>query len=288
MASPGWSSAENASRYAEFTRRFPLYQRTSEDLASLLPLQDASLVVDLACGTGATTEVLLGKVPGNTRIIAVDGSEAMQAIARERITDPRVAWVTARLEGFDAALNEPAGADAVICNSAIWQSDLPATFAAVRHVLRPGGRFAFNIAGGFVRLDQPVPKPAEPRRRVPSLFELMHAVAVHDYGHTSPLPSGPRTPRPTLEQLRELLAAAGLRMLHSEVFEYGQSVEAHYAWLKVPVFTEWAYGALSYEQRMAALDKAYNRFLELDQAAGPDGQEPRRNPWLAVVAGLAR
>jgi trans-aconitate methyltransferase len=95
MPRPGWSSVENANHYADFTRRYPLYQRTSEDLASLLALQDANLVVDLACGTGATTKVLLDKVSGDARIIAVDGSEAMQAIARERITDPRVARVSA-------------------------------------------------------------------------------------------------------------------------------------------------------------------------------------------------
>jgi ubiquinone/menaquinone biosynthesis C-methylase UbiE len=281
MPSEGWASAENASRYAEFTRRYPLYQRTSQDLVGLLALENASLVVDLACGTGATTEVLLETLSDDARVIAVDGSEAMQAVARQRITDRRVSWVTARLESFDTASDQLTQVDAVICNSAIWQSDLAATFAAVRNVLRAGGGLAFNIASRFMRLEQPA--TPEERHVTPSLFELMHAVAVYDYGLAPPPPSGPRRLRPTVDQLGELLAAAGLRMRHTEVFEYEEPADASYAWLKVPVFTEWGFGTLPYEQRMAALDKAYRRLRELEQA---NGTTTRRTRWLAVVATL--
>jgi hypothetical protein len=205
----------------------------------------------------------------------------MQAVARQRITDRRVSWVTARLESFDTASDQLTQVDAVVCNSAIWQSDLSATFAAVRNVLRAGGVLAFNIASRFMRLDPPV-TPEEPHV-TPSLFELMHAVAVYDYGLAPPPPSGPRRPRPTVDELSELLAAAGLRIRHTEVFEYEEPADASHAWLKVPIFTEWGFGTLPYEQRMAALDKAYRRLRELEQA---NGTATRRTRWLAIVAAL--
>ena len=53
-----WDIAENAASYADFCRRFPKYEETSKDLAELLPVASAGLVVDLACGTGTTTGVI--------------------------------------------------------------------------------------------------------------------------------------------------------------------------------------------------------------------------------------
>lgn len=281
MPNDGWAAAENARLYADFAEKFPMYRLTSQDLVSRLDLENVSLVVDLACGTGATTEVLLAAVPERARIIAVDGSEAMQAVARQRVVDERVSWVVARLESFDVALDRPGQVDAIVCNSAIWQADLAATFAAVRKVLRPGGQFAFNVGSQFVDLGRRT-NAEEPPPATPSIFELMQAVAVYDHGFVPPRPAGPRRPRLTEEQLAALLTSAGLQVRSTAVFEHEQPSEASYAWLRVPVFTEWNFGTLPYEQRMAALDKAYRRLQELEQSNGTPVR--RTQSWLVVVA----
>ena len=67
-----------------------------------------------------------------------------------------------------------AGVDAVVCNSAIWQTDVQASAAAVRRVLRPGGRFVFNLAAAMladhVNAGQPDP-----------LMDAMKAIAARDF-----------------------------------------------------------------------------------------------------------
>jgi hypothetical protein len=59
----GWDDAENATAYARYCREFPLYRDTSAVLASLAGLETAGLAVDLACGTGATTQAILARLP---------------------------------------------------------------------------------------------------------------------------------------------------------------------------------------------------------------------------------
>jgi SAM-dependent methyltransferase len=129
-----WHSAENARRYAEFARTHTTYQQTSRDVVGLArPAADAT-IVDLACGTGITTEAVLSVLGENGRIIAVDASNAMLAAAQSVIQDQRVRWLHSPAERLnDGTL---AGVDAVVCNSAIWQADVQATAAAVRRVLR--------------------------------------------------------------------------------------------------------------------------------------------------------
>ncbi|MFF4822661.1 hypothetical protein ACFY20_06370 [Streptomyces sp. NPDC001312] len=39
--------------------------------------------------------------------------------------------------------------------SAVWKTDTATVFAAVAHILRPGGRFVFNIGGGFAGVRHP-------------------------------------------------------------------------------------------------------------------------------------
>ncbi len=59
-----WGEDDNARRYDAYVRQYPNYQETSRDLVALaLPPADASVsdaaVLDLACGTGATTREIL-------------------------------------------------------------------------------------------------------------------------------------------------------------------------------------------------------------------------------------
>jgi SAM-dependent methyltransferase len=142
----GWDDTLNAELYARFTRNYPFYTVTSRDLAGRASLPGARRVVDLCGGTGATAAVLLEILPPAARIISVDAAAAMQAVGRHALPDPRVSWITARAEDAARHVREPA--DAVVCNSAIWKTDTPAVFAAVKTMLRP----------------RPVPQRADHRR----------------------------------------------------------------------------------------------------------------------------
>ncbi|HEX4815943.1 MAG TPA: class I SAM-dependent methyltransferase [Nonomuraea sp.] len=263
----GWDEDTTAEAYTAFTRAFPMYRETSRDLARRAHLADSRLVVDLCGGTGATAEAILALAPAHARVISLDQAATMQCVGRRTLTDPRLSWVTAPAE--DLAHHVPHHADAVVCNSAIWKTDVPTVFAAVRRILRPGGRFVFNIGGGFAGVAHPDEKTA---RTGPSLNTLIHQIAARDYSYTPPLSDA--RPKLPLDVVEAQLAAAGMTALETEVTAQHSTMAEKKAWLSIPVFAR-PDGQFTYEQRMEILDKAY-------ALTTPDTTVV--TSWLVVVA----
>jgi len=264
----GWDEDTTAEAYAAFTRDFPMYGRTSRDLAHRAGLAGSSLVVDLCGGAGATAEAILDLVPMQAEVISVDNAAAMQRVGRRTLPDSRLTWVTAPAEDLADHVTGPA--DAVVCNSAIWKTNVRAVFAAVHQVLRPGGRFVFNIGGGFAGVRHPDEISA---RTGPSLNSLIHQVAARDYGYTasSAVEVPPKLP---LETVTEHLTVAGMTVLDSEVVAQHSTMAEKKAWLSIPIFARPA-GEFTHAQRMDILDKAYS-------LTRPDA--PTVTSWLVVVA----
>ncbi|MFB6984444.1 class I SAM-dependent methyltransferase [Streptomyces sp. NPDC056304] len=265
----GWDEDTNAEAYEAFTRAHPMYGATSRDLACRAHLADAGLVVDLCGGAGATARAILELLPDRARVVSVDNAAAMQRVGRRTLTDARLAWVTAPAEQL--ADHVPTGsADAVVCNSAIWKTDTAAVFAAVAHVLRPGGRFVFNIGGGFAGVRHP---DEQAIRTGPSLNALIRQVAARDHGYTPP-PIAADTPKLPLETVTEQLAAAGLTVIDAEITAQHSTMAEKRAWLSIPVFAR-PEGKFTHTQRMQILDAAY-------ALTTPDA--PAVTSWLVVVA----
>ncbi|GAA2614467.1 class I SAM-dependent methyltransferase [Streptomyces sp. LARHCF252] len=100
--------------------------------------------LDLCCGTGAGVGVLAGVC--RERVTGVDFSAGMLDIARAQVRSagPPVSWVRADARALPFA---PAF-DLVVSFGAFGHflpRELPALFAQVRSVLRPGGCFAFPL-----------------------------------------------------------------------------------------------------------------------------------------------
>ncbi|MFD0204049.1 MULTISPECIES: class I SAM-dependent methyltransferase [Saccharothrix] len=264
----GWDEDTTAEAYAAFTRDFPMYAATSRDLARRAELADGRLVVDLCGGAGATAEAILELVPIDAQVVSLDNAAAMQRVGRRTLADPRMSWVTAPAE--DLADHVPGAADAVVCNSAIWKTDVPQVFAAVRQVLRPGGRFVFNVGGGFAG----VRHPDETNMHTgPSLNTLIHQVAARDYGYAPP-PAAEAVPKLPLDTITKHLSAVGLTVVDTEVVAQHSTMAEKKAWLSIPVFAR-PDGEFTHAQRMDILDKAYS-------LTKPD--TPTVTSWLVVVA----
>lgn len=127
----------------------PSYDRVATAVVSLghevldrLPLHGDETVLDAGCGPGAVTEQLVARLPEG-RVIAVDASPTMGALAAERLgarAEVRVADLT------ELELDSPV--DAVLSTATMhWIRDHDALFARIRSALREGGRFVAQCGG---------------------------------------------------------------------------------------------------------------------------------------------
>lgn len=264
----GWDEEATAETYAAFTRDFPMYAATSRDLAQRADLAASRLVVDLCGGAGATAQAVLELAPTDAQVISLDSAAAMQRVGRRSLTDPRLTWITAPAE--DLADHVAGPVDAVVCNSAIWKTDVPRVFAAVHEILRPGGRLVFNIGGGFAGVRHNDETHA---RTGPSLNTLIQRIAARDYGYAPP-PAAGASPKLPLNAVAEHLSAAGMTILDTEVIAQHSTMAEKKAWLSIPVFAR-PDGQFTYAQRMDILAKAYS-------LTTPD--TPTVTSWLVVVA----
>ena len=253
-----WGEDDNARRYDAYAREYPSYRETSRDLIALaLPSADAAAaaaVLDLACGTGATAREILAVLGPDGKMTGVDKSAAMLGVAASSVTDPRATWIQARAESVDQHVTVPV--DAVICNSAVWQTDVAATAMAVRAVMRVGGRFAFNLPAGI--LDDGDDHGSG--ERYPSLLSEMRAIAGRDCGWApDDLAPGRVRQRLSRDSICRFLVAAGFDVEQVTEVNHHNSAESQRAWMSVPIFTRDWLGGLSYQDRMRVLDKAYDR-----------------------------
>ncbi|MBB4663568.1 class I SAM-dependent methyltransferase [Conexibacter arvalis] len=112
-----------------------------------LELDGGETVLDLGCGTGRITRALLERLPDG-RVIAVDGSAAMVAAARENLPAERATVVHSDLLALDLAGLPGIPADAAISTATFhWIADHDALFARVRDQLRPGAQFVAQCGG---------------------------------------------------------------------------------------------------------------------------------------------
>jgi len=278
-----WDDAENAAQYAAYTRQFPMYALTSRDLVRLAGLVPDATVVDLACGTGVTSQQILAALGPDGRLTGVDRSAAMLAVAASSVQDDRVSWVQAPAEEFDQQVTGPA--DAVICNSAIWQTQFTRTVAAVRAVLAGDGIFAFNIGVEFVRGAGRDRRSAERPGDEPSLIGTMRTIAAAEYGWSSPASrastgtgsTGTGSPHRYLseDEIEQVLRDSGFPAVRTQWVDYELPPGSLLAWLRVPAFTDRQLPGLPYEVRMTVLDKACEQL-------GP--VEAGVSRWLTVAA----
>ncbi len=119
-----------------------------------VPLLDAAgvapgdRVLDLASGAGEPALTVAKRVGPSGHVTATDLSPEMLAIVARRAKAAGLGNVTCQVADMEHLPFEAASFDRVICRFGIMYSpDATATCAAVRRVLRPGGRAAFMVWG---------------------------------------------------------------------------------------------------------------------------------------------
>ncbi len=144
-----WGSWLNAEIYDRFVREHEIYDWLNRRLVDFSRVAEVGRILDLACGTGATTLACLRAMDPRAEIVGIDASEPMIRVARTNVLDPR-----ARFEVLPAAEADRLGGefDRVVCCAAFWQFPfLGPVFRALARCTRPGALLVFNVPAERVR-----------------------------------------------------------------------------------------------------------------------------------------
>ena len=113
--------------------------RPARELLARVPLTNPPFVVDLGCGPGNSTELLVARFPG-ARVAGMDNSNAMLETARKRL--PGVVFEAADIKNWvpDVAPN------LVYANAALqWVGDHETLIPRLFKLLAPGGVLAIQM-----------------------------------------------------------------------------------------------------------------------------------------------
>jgi ubiquinone/menaquinone biosynthesis C-methylase UbiE len=120
-----------------------LMQPYAAELAARLTGLASGRLLEIAAGTGVVTRALARTLPEAVRITATDLNQPMLDFAATRPGTARVEW---RQADALALPFEDGAFDAVVCQfGAMFFPDKQAAFREVRRVLKPDGRFLFDV-----------------------------------------------------------------------------------------------------------------------------------------------
>jgi len=256
-----WDDPRAAETYAEIVAAGRLYRFLAGILAELVDPRPGERLLDLAAGTGIVAERLLARAGPGVSLVLADGAAAMLRVALPRFP----AGIAAGAVVSPAAL--PFGSsifDAGTCSAALWHFvPLDRSLSEVARVLRPGGRFAWNV-------------PAAQLADVPDLPPAPLQVALAREGERrfgrAPAPAGPVRRRTDLLALAE---EAGLELLEERVDDIPVPAAELAALARLPAFGGRLYPDVPPAGREAWVDAALAR-------VDPSEASPVR--WWSCVA----
>jgi ubiquinone/menaquinone biosynthesis C-methylase UbiE len=167
---------------------------STADLLQQAGIEPGMTVLDAACGTGAATVPAAERVRPGGRVVAVDFSPEMLALASEKASRRALLNIDWRLEDVTALDLPPESFDAVLCLFALFSvADMTALAASLWRLVRPGGRLVVVTKG---------------RPFLAPLGDQFFDAAVAEAPDLQPPQPWQRTDTPA--RLREVLAAAGV------------------------------------------------------------------------------
>ena len=120
-----------------------IFEPYAADLAERVAAVQPQEVLEVAAGTGVVTRALASRLHADVRIVATDLNPPMLDQAARRLSDARVEW---RQADALALPFEDQRFDAVVCQfGAMFFPDRVGAYREALRVLRPGGRFLFNV-----------------------------------------------------------------------------------------------------------------------------------------------
>lgn len=120
-----------------------VFEPYAADLCGRLHDLGEQRVLETACGTGIVSRALACALPERASVVATDLNQSMLDFAAARAAAPNVTW---RQANALALPFEDGGFGAVVCQFGVmFFPDKQAAYREALRVLRPGGRFLFNV-----------------------------------------------------------------------------------------------------------------------------------------------
>ncbi len=121
-----------------------IFERYAFDLAGRIVDTSPQSILETAAGTGVLTRAMASRLPESVRIVATDLNQPMLDRATSRQSDDR--RITWRQADALALPFENQSFDVVACQfGAMFFPDKVQGYREARRVLKPGGRFLFNV-----------------------------------------------------------------------------------------------------------------------------------------------
>jgi len=140
----GGGEAEERFSFSKFAAH-PFFREVNEWLVSHAAIKPGTEVVDLGCGPGAVTEIILKWMgaPPSGHVFAIDPSSSALVQAAQRIQSAVVRFIQGTAERISSLVPPPVDT-VVFCNAIHLVQDKAQVISGISKVLRPGGVLAFN------------------------------------------------------------------------------------------------------------------------------------------------
>ena len=253
------------------------YRSLNGRLVDMADVRSGQRIVDLACGTGAVTKLILERLRGarDSVVIAMDQSASALKEAMDDLKDARdaaVQFVHTRVEQVSDTIKE--SVDTIFyCNAIHYVVDKDALLVEVAKALKPGGQFAFNTS--FFKGGQAPESGVFYRRWMLTASRTLR----RDYG-LKPVRSAKVESRKHLtpDEYRELLERNGFRVVRQEIDSVLVPIQG---WLDISSFEDFITGIMP----GVPLDKASAALTEgVIQTFSDMNVEYIPRNWLEVLA----
>lgn len=145
MVASDWMMSMARGNFPELYERLlvePLFRPWGNVLLDAVSLAPGSRVLDVACGTGIVARLARARIGDKARIVAIDRSPAMLAVARA--VEPTIDWREG--DATELPVRDDEQFDVVVCQEGLqFFPDRPAAMRAIRRVLAPGGRVGVAV-----------------------------------------------------------------------------------------------------------------------------------------------
>lgn len=242
---------KSAELYDQFESKFGLFEALTMELAMTCNLRAGMQVCDIGCGTGTSSFILQHLVGSNGKVIGMDFSSEMLAIAQKRLGQrdkSNLDFILCDANELDENINFEL--DCIMYNACIFLiPDPDKTLQSAYSILKLGGSVAMNYLVGMydTNFDGELPKT--------NLFERarLNNKSFAPYGRAIL----------NIGDLPSILESIGYKNIRSGIVSIELPIEAINAFYSIPAQSAALWPKQSYEERLPLLESLLNYYQEI-------------------------